>query len=287
MGEKSVSSETVDAFDGKETKTDEIFRAGETVSLFASKRLIVIRHAEELRKEEMEKLLAYLPKANPATEFIFLAGKIDKRQGFWQSLMKISRFEEIKPPFRREIPSWVMAEGKRFGLDLSFDTAVSLVGLVGEDLGVLSLSLERLSLSFPEKKKISQEELEVLADISSKTVFDLTDALGQKEVGRCLKLLKKGLAARENFPLLVSMIYRHFKILLNLQELKGKESGEIGKILGIPPYFVKNYQDQSERFSKERCRMVLDLLFQTDRLFKTSSLPAEILAQNFIKGVVL
>lgn len=283
-GEKQLG---VDLFEGKELRAVDILEAGTTGSLFSSRRMIVVRRTEEIRKTEGEALLKGLSKLGSETALLFLAGKVDKRQNFWQGLIEKSQFQELKPPSRRELPLWVSEESRRLGVPLSPECPQLLVDLVGEDLGVLSLSLERLTLAMPEKKRFEPADLEtVVADVSSKTIFELIESIGQRNLSHSLKLLKKGLSERDNFPLAVAMIYRHFKILLNLYEMKGKESAEIGRLLGIPPYFVKNYQEQSRRFDRKKCVSILDQLFQADRLFKTSSLPAEILMTGFVRRAI-
>ncbi|MDO8461266.1 MAG: DNA polymerase III subunit delta [Deltaproteobacteria bacterium] len=293
---KGEKQSGVDIFEGKEVRAVEILEAGTTGSLFSSKRMIVIRRTEEIRKAEAEALLkdmftlsdkSHGPKLDSETAVVFLAGKIDKRQNFWKELIEKSQFHELKPPLRRDLPFWVAEESRRLGVPLSPECPQLLVDLVGEDLGVLSLSLERLALAMPEKKRFEATDLEtVVADVSSRTIFDLIESIGQRNLSHSLKLLKKGLSQRDNFPLAVAMIYRHFKILLNLYEMKGKESGEIGRLLGIPPYFVRNYQEQSRKFDRKKCVSILDQLFQADRLFKTSSLPAEILMTGFVRRAI-
>ncbi|MDO8643817.1 MAG: DNA polymerase III subunit delta [bacterium] len=278
---------TCDVYEGKEASAGAILQGGQNISLFSKERLVVVKRAENLKKEELEQLEGFF-KTHPQTEtqYIFLVGKVDRRQKVWQSLISIADFKEIQPPAKRVLPDWIEEEAQSQGVHLSPEASFLLLDYLGEDLGVLSLSLKRLSLAFP-GKKIGREEVEgFIADVSTRSVFDLTEAMGKKEVRQCFRLLQKGLSSRDNFPLLVSMIYRHFKILLNLQGASFAEASEVGRVLRVPPFFLKDYQAQVRYFSKEKCRLILKSLYTMDRQFKTSAFPSEILVQNFVRQVV-
>ena len=274
-------------FEGKETTARQIIEGGESGSLFVKKRLVVIKRTGEMKKEEIEGLEAHFQRIKGKeawAQYLLMTNKCDRRQKVWQSLLELCDCRELKTPSRNALPRWVMEEGRRQRLEVSPEAANLMIEFVGDDLGILSQTLARLELSSTDSKKIGRTEVESLVtDFSPRSVFDLTEAIGRKECSVCFGTLSKGFSGRESFPLVVSMMTRHFRILQNLQEAHGDSVGEVGRLFRIPPFFMQNYQDQARRFSKKKCREILKSLFQTDLIFKRSSLPAEILLQDFIR----
>lgn len=269
--------------EGKESTASAILQAGGTGSLFATKRLLVVRRAEEIKKDELEALAKHFAQGTDPNNYLFLASKIDKRIGAWKELIAASDFRELKNPKSYEMPAWIQGEARRLGKTLRQEQAELLLDLVGEDLGLLSMTLEKLILASPESPVIDLKQTEgLVADVSTQTIFELTAAMGRKDMTHCFRILKKNFSTRDKLPLLVSMIYRHFRILLNFHEA-GPREGEVAKLFKIPPFFMKDYQSQRRSFSKARCLKMIEDLYKMDRSFKTSAIPAETLIQSFLR----
>jgi DNA polymerase-3 subunit delta len=86
-------------------------------------------------------------------------------------------------------------------------------------------------------------------------------------------------------PLMVlAMVTRHFRQLWQVREMMDKRLSEqeIGKKLGINPYFLKGVVNQARNFSVSDCRKLFERLFAADLAMKSGGKPAMILGDLII-----
>ena len=135
--------------------------------------------------------------------------------------------------------------------------------------------------------RIQAEEKDILACSSRlkiESLFDLTDALGNKNIVKSLNLLASLLEQGQNEIALVSLLARHLRILLKVQQgqKENLSSSQLAKKTGLHPYFLKNYLKQVALWTKPQLENTLQSLFLTDKALKSSPLSPHIWLENFI-----
>ncbi|OGP12936.1 MAG: DNA polymerase III subunit delta [Deltaproteobacteria bacterium RIFCSPLOWO2_02_FULL_50_16] len=291
-----------DLFSGKTATAKSIIEASLTLPMMAEKRMILVREAEFFNKNDQEKLMAATDQIPETTVLVFVAHKIDRRQLFWQHLIKKANVKpksetsvpeapavlirEFKPLYPREIPSWIHEESRRMSVTLDPEAIQILVELIGTHLVDLSYTLEKLILYASPRQSITIEDVEaVICDVAVRSVFDLADAIGQGNWGRSLYFLEKILVSSEEPALRVlSLILRHFRILLKAKEAETKRMPqmELARFLGVSPYFVNNYQSQAQRMTRAHILQTMEILYQTDKSLKRSFIPDLLIMERMI-----
>ncbi|HWI41584.1 MAG TPA: DNA polymerase III subunit delta, partial [Verrucomicrobiae bacterium] len=206
-------------FYGNECRGEDIVEAAQTLPFFASRRLVVVRRAELLAAASLEKVAEYL--RNPATStcLLFIGGKIDGRKKIFAELKKSGALVEFKRPYDNRLPSFVAEEAARLGKKLEPAATELLLHMVGNNLRELVSQLEKVATFAGEAPVITREAVrEVACDSRVDTVFDLTDALGDREAAQALRSLRILLREGDAPLQILHMITRHYRQLWKISE---------------------------------------------------------------------
>ncbi len=182
--------------------------------------------------------------------------------------------------FKEEMYVWI----KNFVKQKEFDIEPKAVGLLqeifGTELRALSTEIEKL-MSFVEPRKVItfKDVKEVESQEFMGSIFDLTDAIGEKEgikAGYALKLLFE---LGEKPSRVLWMIYGHFDKLLKLKE-------EPSKSFGISPFFLQKYKRQAGLWEKAEILNCFSHLYEADFLIKTGRANPNFMLQETVYNVV-
>jgi len=275
-------------FSGKETRIEGVFATLRTVSMFGGRPVVAIREAESLSKDVLDALADYCVSPVESSTLVVIGEKLDGRTRFMQTASKNGTLIECKQLYMNQIPSWVGIESKRQGRQISQDAARFLSEIVGNDLGALSQSIERIILYIGEKKIIDLKDVEeAVAETRQRDVFELTDAVGLRQLSKAMSILHNVLENGESPILLLNMLARHFRILSKAKEISGRmeDGSQIAKYLGVHPYFAKNYLAQAKEFSKNELRASFNILHRCDRELKSSRVAKERIIEKALLGL--
>jgi DNA polymerase-3 subunit delta len=169
----------------------------------------------------------------------------------------------------------VRGEARARGVTLSPDAIGMVVDEIGAELGQLADAVERLALHAGERKQITAEDVDkVVATTRQRNVFELANAVGERDRGRALAILSSMMGARESGVRIVAMLARHVRQLWIVSELlvKTRDKFEIAQALGIPPFFVDDMMRQARTIDRVRAARMHDALFRADKNLKSSRL---------------
>ncbi len=258
----------------------------QAMPMFGGQSLVVVRDTEKISKEKLENILPYLEKITDTVTVVFMAAKLDGRSKFMQVVSKNKKaaIVECKPLYANQLPSWINMEMRHFKKQIAQNAAAFLGDIVGSDLGQLVQSMERVSLFVGAKKVIELADVEeAIAETTQRSVFELTDAIGNKDKAKALAVLHNLMEYGASPVLVLNMIARHFRILMKAKEVAGKGSSrELASYLGVNPYFAKNYLDQAQKYSKDEIKNKFINLCACDLKIKSSRLPRERILEQLI-----
>lgn len=263
-----------DILEGNEVETRKLADLVGQLPMMAQRRVVLVRNAQALKKGEMEGLTELLPKVPESTDLIFVAEKADGRTSFWQKVSKLGKVRDFKPVDAREAPGWATEEARGAGYTLDFQAAQWMVSALGNDLSTLQSALEKIYLHKDKDKRITLADVEAcVTAVSWRSIFDLTDAVGQRNAERALRLYRRMETAGESPIALLALISRHFRILSKVKE------GDTG---GVPPFFLKDYQRQASAFDASRLEDKREKIFHTDWALKSSPIDNNLLFERLL-----
>lgn len=257
----------LDVFYGNECKGDEIVSVAQTLPMFADRRMVVVKRAGDLSAAALEILAACAVDPPPTTCLAFVGEKVDQRKKFFQELKKKGELVECKRPYENQLGAFIREEAKGLGKRIEPAAAEMLVYLVGSNLGELTTQLEKVALYVGQREAISIGDVRgIVSDTKVESVFDLANAMGERDPAKALRSLATILRDGEAPLMLLAMIARHFRQLWRVRDLMAQKVAQqdISRLSGINPYFLKGVMAQARNFGTHELKLVFESLYAAD-----------------------
>ena len=256
---------------GADVDADAVITAARRFPMMAERQLVVVKEAQAMKT--LEDLALYCQKPLDSTVLVILmhGASADKRKSLYKTVLKQGVIVESLPLRDYETEKWIMTYYSERGLQIDPEGARLLVESTGTDLGRIAVETEKLLKNLPEGvKNITPEDIEKNVGISRQySIFELTKALSYREAPRAVKVARNvGETPKFAMPMAVSMLYTHFNRILRyhalLQAGQGGDSAAKAKVLGVNPYFFKEYDAAVKKYSLKQAMRVISLLNDYD-----------------------
>ena len=256
---------------GADVDADAVITAARRFPMMAERQLVVVKEAQAMKS--LEELALYCQKPLDSTVLVILmhGASADKRKSLYKTVLKQGVIVESLPLRDYETEKWVMTYYSERGLQIDPEGARLLVESTGTDLGRIAVETEKLLKNLPEGvKAITPEDIEKNVGISRQfSIFELTKALSFRDAARAVKVARNvGETPKFAMPMAVSMLYTHFNRILRyhalLQAGQGSDSAAKAKVLGVNPYFFKEYDAAVKKYSLKQAMRVISLLNDYD-----------------------
>lgn len=241
-------------FEDKTTEVKKIIDAVDTLPFMSEYRLVVVRESElfyQGRKDDSERMTAYIENIPESSVLIFVESKVDKRGALYKKVAKLGQSVEFKPLKEGELAKWLVdSSGKRMGMS----TAMYLVNNVDSSMQNLKGELEKLLDYVPKAKEITKADIDLVCTKSLETrVFDLVDALANKKLVGALEIYNNMIMLKESPLLVLNMLARQFRLILQCKYLtaRGQGSRDIAVEIGANEFVVKKCMAQSRNFKNK------------------------------------
>ena len=177
-----------------------------TVSFFGSRRITVISgNLSKLSKKDQKILDTYISKPASGSTFIMLHEGILKKD----MRDRLRRVKSVSLDIREtEITYWIKQKVGLKGLEISDAAADYLIGLIGPDMGLLSSEIEKISLLG--KKRIEIDDIsEIIAGGRTYSIFDLVEALTEKNAEKIFKIYKTLSETADDYSLIGALNWQY------------------------------------------------------------------------------
>ena len=274
----------LNVFYGNECKGEEVFGAAQTLPMFAERRVVLVKKGGELCAGAMEILLSYLQDPSPSTCLVLQAEKVDGRKKFFAEFKKRGEMVEFKRPYESQLGPYVRDEVRAAGKKIDGAAAELLAYLVGNNLQELVSQIEKLCIYCGQKETIGVADVKaIVSDTKVENVFEFTDALGAKELGKALRMLTALLQDGEAPLRVLGAVARHYRQLWQVRELLERKvpQADLAKAAGINPYFLKKVTDQARNYKVGELKLVFERMLELDLAFKSGG-RADALFERFV-----
>lgn len=259
-------------FYGKEVRGEQILDSAMTLPMFAQRRVILVKRADEMSADVLEQLLAYLQKPSPDSCIVFQGAKVDQRRKFFQELKKTDLLVEFKKFKDEQLATFIRRETEQRDKRIEPSAAELLVYYTGNNLRELVAQLEKLTSFCGERSSITPDDVRAMAsDTKIDSVFELSDALGKRNLDRAMRQLQTVLRDSDTPYMLIGAFARHFRQLCMIRALLQKKlsADEIGRQTKINPYFLKGLIEQARNFKMDDFPGIFSQLHEVDIQLKS------------------
>ena len=252
---------------GRDVDVETIANHARSFPMMGERMVVIVKEAQDVKNlEEFEKYLDALP-ATTLLVFVYKYKKLDKRKTFAKKLDKKGVFFESKKLYDNNIPGWIQNYLKADGYSITPKAMQMLADFLGTDLHKIANELKKLTIALPKNKSIDDADVERNIGISKDfNVFELQNAIGNRDVLKANRIVNYfGDNTKEN-PLLVTAInlYGYYAKILKLHCAQDKSQGNLASVLGVSPFFVKDYLTAAHNIPPQMCIRNISILREFD-----------------------
>jgi len=275
----------LDIFYGGQVDGGQVVETANAYPMLAESRVVVLKDLHKLSAGSMETLLLYLDKPAPTTRLLLISNQMNNRSKNVAKLKTRCCAIEFKPLYDNKVPGWITNYVAARGYEIDYKAALLLQAHVGNNLRAIVNELEKIFLNLSDSQKITEVNVQDVVGVSRKfSVFNLNDAIGNKDIEKSLLILNKMLESGESHTAILAMVARHFENLLKVKGAisLGKAPNEISTMTGIPPFFVDKTKRMAQKYSLTEFDNIFDDLLATDLVLKTSRQAPKLALQSML-----
>lgn len=176
------------------------------------------------------------------------------------------------------LESWIKKRVQALDVKISGEAVTLLADFIGNQLRLLNNELEKLAIYVGVGKTIEAKHVRLLsAQVQEARIFDLTDALAQRNSTQALNLVHDLLADGQHPLALLPAITSQVRSLLLVKEFaaSGLRAAQIASAMGLSPFIVEKALRNIGKFSTTQLENTYRLLLNTDAALKRSRLTPE------------
>ena len=251
----------------------------------SDRRLVVVREVDKLDAAGLEALARYAQDPAPYTCLVLVATKIAKNSKLYRAVAATGVTYEYAAPKRSEYPSEAVKLLRVRGKRIALPAAQALVDLVGRDLRRLDTEADKLTAYVGDAAEVSAEDVAAVASAGgSASVFELNDAVGDRDTAKALRVARRLLGGGESALGLQAMLARHVRALIGANALaaRGIVPDAMAPELGMAPWQARNAARQASRYEPAELNAAMRGLAAAEEEMKTSPTDAGLVIERWI-----
>ncbi len=211
-----------------------------TPSLFQNNRIFHIRHAQEIKGDDLQKLEPLL--SSELTD-VYILIEFDKKSGKKGKQKSVAQILDIKKKVKKDpkryiffnfekppdykIAQWLATQvPKIYHRQIGKTAAEYLIDLVGNELDKVYTELQKIDIYLPDKAPIDKTVIESVTGASrAMNPFELANALGQRNLSRVLEIIDSLYNNNISVSSCIAILFRHFWKVLKIRAYLYEEKG--------------------------------------------------------------
>lgn len=240
----------------------------------SEKKLIIYKDAEKIKDKKL--LEPYISSPSDFTVLVLIHnGKIANLTSTpFKQLFENNFLFEARELKGENLFDWIVELAASKGREISNDNAALLANVSGEDRVIIENQLEKIITFLGDKTEITFNAIkEVSVSFKEHNIFDLQNAIFQKEKPASHRIALSMLDKGEDATFIINMLTRSFIGLSQLKEINEKKipDTEAAKIIGTHPFYLKNYHKARVLFTDNDLTKAIEALLKADVSIKTTT----------------
>lgn len=227
-------------FEGKDCDAKEIIGIAETLPFFADRRLVIMEHTGFF-KSANEAINEYIENVPETTCMVFVENDIDKRGKLFKKIKELGYVCEMSEQNQAALEKWIVGILNQNGKKITKNSIELFLKYVGSDMENISRELEKLICYCLDREVVTDEDINSVCSVQiSSRIFDMIDAMANKNRKKALSLYYDLIAMKEPPMRILFMLSRQFNIMLQVYELseRGTDNGAIAQKAAVQPFIV-------------------------------------------------
>ncbi len=290
-------AEGLTRYDLDETDLDTVLDDAQSMSLFASNRVIWAGSAEgalprgraaaAVSDDEDDggtpataagRLAAYVKNPSPGITLVFDCSRYEFEGDDKAKIQRVQKFYgavpvqvELQPYAPAAARKLVQAEAKRLGLSIGESEVEMLIEVLSADASRILTEMEKLTLFLNGERAVTEQDIiNLVPNARASTIFSLVSALGRNDRTASLDSLDVLVREGEYLPMALTFLGTQFRLALVAKEAGLTNAGQIQAYFskqGTPMWRSRAEQVQQtlSSFSREKLREAIRKIYETDK----------------------
>jgi DNA polymerase-3 subunit delta len=253
-------------------------------SLLGGKRLVILKEADDLKKEQAEAISDALEDPHADTILALIAGGRTKLDAFAK---KNGTVVTLDAPKGRKLAGWVRQRAKAHKLQLDDRGAWTLIDAVGGDLRELDGAMEQLVVALGPGAKVSAAEVKrAFPRLADERIFALTDALGERRLPAAMTALRRLIDQGDEPLMIFGSVAAHVRRLLRARRHVDGGARAVGDALGLPEWRAERMLKQARSYRDDELIRAMGLLAVADVEMKGDYPSPEIALERAVVRII-
>lgn len=253
---------------GKDTTVEELISHCKRYPMMSKYQVVFLKEAQDLSRK-IETLSSYA--LNPLMSTVLIVNykykSLDKRKKLFKNIQKFGIVVDFKKIYEDRVPVWIINQLKIDNFTIEPKACSMLVDYLGNDLKKINNQLNKLKIICSQKRNISPKLIEDNIGISKDfNVFELRNAIGIKNLDKSLLICAYLTSNSNKHPLqmTLSSLFNYFIQIFQYHSLENKSQNNVASVLGVNPYFVKDYVNASKYYNMKKISSIISLIKDVD-----------------------
>ncbi|MCM1053859.1 MAG: DNA polymerase III subunit delta [Ruminococcus sp.] len=268
-------SKNISNFDLNENSLDEVLIETGYISMFEEEKFIIVKNANifgsaKLKENDSDLVSKILEINNPNVTIIFVCNeKLDSRKKITKLISEKIVIPTLKP---YEIENRVRDYFSKLGFKIEMDTIKYIVSNSLNNYDVVMMEVEKLILFYDKPCIINHNDVTSIVSKSlNSNNFLFVDALVDNDLEGCLNLYHDLRVLKVEPTVLISLVTRDFRIMLNIKNLleENKREYEIMQKLNLVDWQLDKYLKKVFPYKKQELESFIIKLADLDLNIKS------------------
>ncbi len=295
--EENVLSEDEKGFNqtvlyGRDVTIEDIVGTAKRYPMMAERQVVIVKEAQDLTKT-IDKLESYADNPMPSTVLVicYKYKTLDKRKKVTKLLAKNGLVYESKKLYENQVGLWITRVLQGKGYTIEPKANAMLVEFLGTDLSKINNELEKLQIILPKGSQITAKSIEENIGFSKDfNVFELRKSLGERNQLKSYQIVNYFAENPKdnNIVMVVGLVFSFFIQVLKYHGLKDKNPNNVAKVLGVNPYFLKDYDVALKNYPMKKVSQIIATMRSIDIKSKgvgANALPLHDLYKEMLLGI--
>jgi DNA polymerase-3 subunit delta len=267
---------------GRDVTIEDVVSNAKRYPMMADRQVVIVKEAQDLIKT-IDKLESYAENPQPTTVLVicYKYKTLDKRKKITKILAQKGVVYESKKLYENQVGEWLkrVLQGKR--LNIEPKASAMLVDFLGTDLSKIANELDKLAIILPQGSTITPAVIEENIGFSKDfNVFEFRKAIGERNQLKSYKIADHFAQNPKDNPMVVttSLVFSFFIQLLKYHGLKDRNPKTVAPILGVSPFFLKDYDVALRNYPMKKVSQIVASLRDID--VKSKGVGANALPQS-------
>ncbi|MFC4210089.1 DNA polymerase III subunit delta [Pedobacter lithocola] len=259
---------------GKDTDVATILSAAKRYPMMSDYQVVIVKEAQDLKwskeegsSKEAEFALNYFEKPLPSTILVlaFKYANFDKRKKIYKAISKSGVIFQSDLVRDYKLVPWIEDFVKDKGYKIDQQASALMAEYLGTDLSKIANEIEKLMLNVPKEVTINTDLVQKNIGISKEyNVFELQKALAVRNVLKCNQIINYFANNPKANPMVMVLanLGGYFTKLLKYHYVPNK--ADAASALGVPPFFIKDYEVAARNYNTAKVFQVIGLLREYD-----------------------